>query len=277
VKTALVVFALAAMSITAPVGAASGAEMTPLPPAMREVDIEERLGSKLDLDLTFTDTTGKEVRLTDSFRDGKPVVLTLAYFRCPMLCGLVLRGLVSSLSELKFDLGQEYRALTVSFDPRDRPEEAARKQATTLTSLHRQAKGEDWPFLVGKPNVVRALAASLGFRFAWDERSGQYAHPAVVFVLTPDGRISRYLYGTEFPTRDVKLALVEAGSGRIGTIVDRILLTCYRFDPAARRYGPFLRGFMRIGAFLILLTVATLLFVLFRAERRRRAAAMGRP
>jgi len=98
-----------------------------------------------------------------------------------------------------------------------------------------------------------------------------------VFVLTPDGRISRYLYGTEFPTRDVKLALVEAGSGRIGTIVDRILLTCYRFDPAARRYGPFLRGFMRIGAFLILLTVATLLFVLFRAERRRRAAAMGRP
>ena len=163
----------------------------------------------------------------------------------------------------------------MSFDPHDTPAEAAHKQEATLLALPWRGDPASWPFLVGQPEQIRRLADSLGFRFAYDERTGQYAHPAAVFVLTPDGRISRYLYGTEFSPRDLRLALIEAASGKIGTIVDRILLTCYRFDPATRRFGPFIRGFMRIGGVMILATVAVLLAALFRAERRRRAEAEG--
>jgi len=246
-------------------------EATALPPVMREVDIEEHLGDSLNPSLAFQDQTGKLVHLGDYFRDDKPLVLTLAYFRCPMLCGLVLRGTVTSLRKLPFRLGDDYRALTVSFDPHDAPSEAAHKRETTLLAMPYRSDPESWPFLVGQHAQIRALADALGFRFAYDERTGQYAHPAAVFVLTPDGRISRYLYGTELSPRDVRLALIEAASGKIGSIVDRILLTCYRFDPATRRFGPFIRGFMRIGGVMILAAVGLLLVALFRAERQRRA------
>jgi protein SCO1/2 len=252
-------------------------ESTTLPPVMREVDIEEHLGAGLDPSLAFQDQAARVVRLGDYFRGTKPIVLTLAYFRCPMLCGLVLRGTVASLGKLPFRLGEDYRALTVSFDPRDTPAEAAHKQDTTLVAMPYRSEPESWPFLVGQPAQIGTLADSLGFRFAYDERTGQYAHPAAVFVLTPEGRISRYLYGTELSPRDVRLALIEAASGKIGTIVDRILLTCYRFDPATRRFGPFIRGFMRIGGVMILAAVALLLAALFRAERLRRARVEGAP
>jgi protein SCO1/2 len=250
-------------------------DATTLPPVMREVDIEEHLGDGLDPSLAFQDQAGRVVRLGDYFRDKKPIVLTLAYFRCPMLCGLVLRSTVTGLGKLPFRLGDDYRALTVSFDPRDTTDEAAHKRETTLLVMPYRSAPESWPFLVGQPEQIRTLADSLGFRFAYDERTGQYAHPAAVFVLTPEGRISRYLYGSEVSPRDLRLALIEAASGRIGTIVDRILLTCYRFDPATRRFGPFIRGFMRIGGVMILAAVALLLAVLFRAERRRRARVEG--
>jgi protein SCO1/2 len=244
---------------------------------MREVDIEEHLGDGLDPSLVFQDSTGKVVRLGDFFDGQKPILLTLAYFRCPMLCGLVLHGTVAGLSKLPFRLGDDYRALTVSFDPRDTPAEAARKKESTLAGMPPGSQAASWPFLVGPTEQIRMLADSLGFRFAYDARTEQYAHPAAVFVLTPQGRISRYLYGTDPTPRDLRLALVEAAAGRIGTIVDRILLTCYRFDPATRRFGPFIRGFMRIGAVMILGTVTVLLAALFRAERMRRARAQGAP
>jgi protein SCO1/2 len=217
------------------------------------------------------------VRLGDFFDGQKPILLILAYFRCPMLCGLVLHGTVAGLSKLPFRLGDDYRALTVSFDPRDTPAEAARKKESTLAGMPPGSHATSWPFLIGPAEQIRALADSLGFRFAYDARTEQYAHPAAVFVLTPQGRISRYLYGTDPTPRDLRLALVEAAAGRIGTIVDRILLTCYRFDPATRRFGPFIRGFMRIGAVMILGTVTVLLAALFRAERMRRARAQGAP
>jgi protein SCO1/2 len=242
---------------------------------MREVDIEEHLGDGLDPSLAFQDSCGRAVRLGDYFGDSKPIVLTLAYFRCPMLCGLVLRGTVAGLGKLPFRLDDEYRALTISFDPHDTPAEASHKRETTLLGMPHRGDPDSWPFLVGQPDQIRALADSLGFRFAYDERTGQYAHPAAVFVLTPQGRISRYLYGSDPSPRDLRLALIEAASGKIGTIVDRVLLTCYRFDPATRRFGPFIRGFMRIGGVMILAAVAVLLTALFRAERMRRARAEG--
>jgi protein SCO1/2 len=246
-----------------------------LPPVMREVDIEEHLGDGLDPSLVFQDSTGEVMRLGDFFDGKKPILLILAYFRCPMLCGLVLRGTVTGLSKLPFRLGDDYRALTVSFDPRDTPAEAAHKKETTLADMPQGSHGPSWPFLVGQVAQIRSLADTLGFRFAYDARTEQYAHPAAVFVLTPQGRISRYLYGTDPSPRDLRLALVEAASGKIGTIVDRILLTCYRYDPATRRFGPFIRGFMRIGATMILAAVAVLMVALFRADRMRRLRVRG--
>jgi protein SCO1/2 len=246
---------------------------TLLPPAAREADLDERLGQPVRAAIALTDMDGREARLSDYLGDGKPLLLVLAYYRCPMLCGMVLNGVVAGLARIPLRLGEDYRALTVSFDPRDRPEAASAKRASVVAALAR-ARGseappakEAWPFLVGEEREVRALADDLGFRFAYDEATDQYAHPAAIFILTPEGRISRYLYGVDFPARDLRLALVEASGGRIGGIVDRVLMTCYRYDPALRRYGPAITGFFRIGGVAIFATVTALLAVLWRRSR----------
>jgi protein SCO1/2 len=251
-------------------------EAQALPSVARAVDLDEQLGRRLDPSLAFTDTDGKRVRLGDDVTGTAPIVLILAYYRCPMLCGLVLRGVVDGMNHLTLHLGEDYRALTVSFDPRDTPERARAKRASTLAGLARQPGSPSaWPFLVGDESQSRALADAVGFRYAYDARTDQYAHPAAAIILTPDGRISRYLYGTSFSARDLRLALVEAGEGKTGTIVDRVILTCYQYDPAARAYGPFVVGFMRIGGGIILALVSGLLIALVcreRREARRRAA-----
>jgi protein SCO1/2 len=242
------------------------------PAAVTSADVEEHLGAKLDGSLAFTDSEGRRVRLGDVFSGEKPVLLVLAYYHCPMLCGLVLRGTAQGLSELGWTPGREYRVVTVSFDPRDTTAAAREKRQSTLAGLGRAAPSPgEWPFLTGDEASIRSLADTLGFRFAYDAHVDAYAHPAAIFALTPDGRVSRYLYGVEFSARDLRLALTEAGEGRTGSIVDRVLLTCYRFDPASRRFGPYITGFMRVGGALILATVLGLVGALFLAERRRRA------
>lgn len=242
----------------------------PPPRVVLESDIEEHLGGRVNPSLSFTDPAGERVHLGDASAGGKPVVLVLAYYRCPMLCGLVLRGAVLGMKKLDWQLGREYRALTVSFDPRDTPASARAKQASTLAGLGRPGVTPgDWPFLVGEEPAIHALADAVGFRYAYDARTDQYAHPAAAIILTPDGRVSRYLYGVTFSARDLRLALLEAGGGKIGTIVDRLILTCYHYDPATRAYGPFVVGFMRLGGAVILLTVAALVSVLLLTERRR--------
>jgi protein SCO1 len=258
-----------ALALLAPRAVAAEERAAPLPPAVRDVDLEERLGGRVDPALGFTDMRGRPVRLGDYLSGGKPVLLVLAYYRCPMLCGLVLHGLVDGLKELSFTLGEEYRVLTVSFDPRDRPEAARAKRDSTLAGLGAPADTAEWPFLVGAEPQDRALADELGFRYAYDPATDQYAHPAAIFALTPDGRVSRYLYGVSFPPRDLRLALLEAGEGRIGTIVDRVLLTCYHYDPTSRRYGPYILGFLRLGAAVIMTAVALLVVLLFLGERKK--------
>jgi protein SCO1 len=244
------------------------------PPAVREADLEEQLGRTVDPTLAFTDESGKRVHLGDYLDGDAPVVLVLAYYRCPTLCGLVLHGIVDGMKDLPLSLGRSFRALTVSFDPRDTPARAREKRASTLAGLGQPAPKEGaWPFLVGEEAMVRALADQVGFRYAYDARTDQYAHPAAAIVLTPRGQISRYLYGVSFPPRDLRLSLIEAGEGRTGTIVDRLILTCYHYDPAARAYGPFIVGFMRVAGALILATVIGLLLVLYRGERRSKAGA----
>ncbi|MFS8069788.1 MAG: SCO family protein, partial [Byssovorax sp.] len=251
-----------------------GAHPLYAPPAVTAADVEERLGAKLDGELSFTDSEGRQVRLADVFAGDKPVLLVLAYYHCPMLCGLVLRGAARGLLELGWTPEKEYRVVTVSFDPRDTAEAAREKRQSTLAALGRPlASPNEWPFLTGDEASIRALADTLGFRFAYDARVDAYAHPAAIFALTPDGRVSRYLYGVDFPARDLRLALTEAGEGRSGSIVDRVLLTCYRFDPASRRFGPYIAGFMRLGGGFILIVVTGLVGALAVAERRRRARA----
>jgi protein SCO1 len=247
-----------------------------IPPAAQEVDIEEHLGRAIDKELELTDAAGARVRLGDYLSDGKPLLLVLAYYRCPMLCGLVLRGVALGLKGLDAPLGRDFRALTVSIDPTDTPTAAAEKQRSTIAFLGRNEAKDAWPFLVGEQASIKALADALGFRFAYDPSTLQYAHPAVIFAITPDGRISRYLYGSTFSPRDLRLALVEAGAGKTGSIVDRVLLTCYRYDPTSRRYSPYILGFIRLGGALILAFVTGLLVVLWVGERRRRRALRAR-
>ena len=232
-----------------------------------DVEVDEHLGARLPLELAFTDDGAQPTTLAGQLGDGKPVLLVLAYLRCQMLCDLVLRGLVDSLAQAGLRPGRDFRALTVSIDPHDRPAQARLRRIALLQSFNQP--DASWPFLVGEEGAIRQLAERLGWKYAYDPRSDQYAHPAAVFVLTPDGRIARYLYGVKFRPLDLKLALAEASRGKVGGVVDRVLLTCFKWDPASRRYGFVLTGVMRGGAALVLLLLCAGLFHLVRLERRR--------
>ncbi|HZS37041.1 MAG TPA: SCO family protein [Polyangia bacterium] len=242
-----------------------------LPKAVAAADLEEHLGARVPASLPFVDEKDARVTLGDYFRDGKPVLLVLAYYRCPMLCDLVLRGVADSVARQGLVLGRDFRALTVSFDPRDKPAAAALKQHGLLQAVNHPESAASWPFLVGAERDVRALADRVGFGYAYDASTDQYAHPACAIVLTPDGRVSRYLYGVKFRPIDVRLALDEAAGGRIGTITDRVLLTCFRYDPSQRRYGLYVSGALKGGAALVLLIVGGMLGALWLRERRSRA------
>jgi len=268
----------AALVLLLALGAAAPADAEPraalgTPPAVAAVDVDENLGARVPLDLTFTGSDGRRTPLRALLDGRHPVVLVLAYYRCPMLCDLVLNGVSRALHHLGWDPGRDYRGVTVSIDPKDTPAVAHLKQHAVLQAIGQTgpAAEQSWPFLVGDPTSIRALADAVGFRYAYDPRSEQFAHPAVVMVLTPDGRISRYLYGVNFRLLDLRLALTEAAQGRVGTIVDRLLLTCFRYDPSSRRYGFFVSAVLKGGASCALLAVGCFLAVLWRRDARRTA------
>ncbi len=242
----------------------------PLTPALDDVRVEEHLGARVPTNLTFRDQNGRVVHLADYLQEGRPLLLTLAYFNCPMLCGLVLRGTASALKEIEGKPGKDYQALTISFDPQDKPEAALQKQAAVLDQMGWENTPDHWPFLTGDAATLERLSNSLGFKTVRDEETGQYAHPAVLFVLGGDGKISRYLYGIEFRPKDVSLALVEAGQGKVGSTVQQLLLRCYAYDPATRRYALRIATIMRAGGAGILGAVGLLLAGLWRRERKRR-------
>jgi protein SCO1/2 len=255
------------------------------PPPVRTVGVDEHIGAALPLDLQFTDSTDRIVRLGDYFGDGKPVLLLLTYNRCAMLCSLVLRGTSKALAALAtpttFDRlpGRDYRVLNVSIDPRDNPHEAARKQAVVLEQVGLAGQPARWPFLVGEEPAIHALADSLGFRYAWDARSEQYAHPAVIFVIDPQGRIARYLYGFEFEPRALAAALAQEPdtpvTGRAGAGLAEAILSCFRFEPSARIFGAPIQRLFQGGALLVLFTLTTAVVLCVRRERRRERALSG--
>jgi protein SCO1 len=239
------------------------------------VDVVERLGEQVPARLGFYDSFHNQVALKDFLGQGKPAALTLVYFECPMLCSLVLKGLIQGLNRTGLQLGKDYQGITVSFDPKDTPRSAAEAQRGYLAGLKglERARAQDWPFLTGGEGNARALAEALGFKYRYDEPTRQFAHPAVVFVLTPEGRISRYLYGIEFPSRDLRLALVEASGGKVGTSFDRVLLKCFRYDPGTGRYRLYATNFVRGGALLAGLGLFAGLALLWRQEWKRRRSA----
>lgn len=245
------------------------------PAALREVGFDQRLDQQVPLDVQLRDETGRTVRLGDYFGD-KPVILSLAYYSCPMLCGLHLQGLASSLKPLRLDAGRDFTVLTVSFDPRDTPAAAAEKKKDTLSRYERQGAESGWHFLTGDADQLAALTRAVGFRYQYDEQRKEYAHPAGVVLLTPEGHVSRYLFGIDYSPRDLRLGLVESAAGKIGTLVDQVLLFCFHYDPAMGRYSAVALNSVRIGGVLTILGLAAFIGGALRRESvRRRAARHG--
>ena len=234
------------------------------PDILKQVEIEQRLGEQVPLDAVFRDEAGREVRLGEYFREGKPVILTLVYYECPMLCNQVLNGLTGALEALKFTPGREFNVLTVSFDARETPELAARKRETYLKRYGRAGADEGWHFLTGDTPSIERLAQAVGFKFVWDERSKQFAHASAIMVATPEGRLSHYFYGIEYGPKDLRLSLVEASAGKIGSPVDKLILYCYHYDPTTGKYGPVVMNIVRLAGVATVVAILALLLVLRR-------------
>ncbi len=267
-------------AVFAALPALASAQMGPVPPppreatpgVLQEVGFDQKLGEQVPLDLAFRDETGRDVRLRDYFGT-KPVVLSLVYYKCPMLCTLSLNGLAEALEVLSFVPGKEFNVLTVSFDPAEGPVLAAAKKKAYLTRYKRSEAERGWHFLTGGREATQALTKAVGFRYVWDEATKQWAHPAGMLVLTPDGHISKYLYGVEYSPQDLRFALVDASGGRIGNPVDTVLLYCYRYDPKTGSYSASILNLVRVGGALTLLA---LVGFIFSASLRRRGPAAGK-
>ncbi len=235
------------------------------PPILRDVTFDQRLGESVPLDITLRDEDGRAVRLGD-LMGARPVLLTLVYYECPMLCTLTLNSLSSALATLTFDVGREFDVVTVSFDPREKPALAAAKKAGYLKRYGRPGAERGWHFLTGDKDEIARLTSAVGFRYQWDDEIKQFAHPAGLVVLTPEGRITRYLYGIEYAPKDLRLGLVEASERKIGTPLDQAMLFCYQYNPATGRYGLLTLRLVRAGAVLTVLALGGLIVTLRRQE-----------
>ena len=240
------------------------------------ISIAQKLDTRIPLDLMFRDETGKVVRLREYFGGKKPVLLQFVYYRCPMLCPIVLDSTTESLTALKFDIGKEYDVLTVSIDPRDKPSDAAAKKDKYIKRYGRLESANGWHFLTANETAIQQLADSVGFQFTYDPKMDQFAHGAALLVLTPDGRTSRYFYGFEYKPRDLRLAIVEASEGKIGGLADQLLLLCFHYDPAIGKYSRDAMIFARAGGVATMLALGGFIVVMFRkeksAERRAQSA-----
>ena len=232
-----------------------------------EVKAVQKLDAQIPMDLILRDETGRVVRLKELFR-GKPVILNFMYYRCPMLCSMAMEGVSSSLTELKFTVGRDFDVITVSIDPRDTPKEAAEKKEKYVKRYGRFEADAGWHFLTGHESAIKALTSAVGFYFAYDIEQDQFAHPTMLAVLTPQGRVSRYLYGFDYKGRDLRLALVEASSNKIGSPTDQLLLMCYHYDPTTGKYTRSTMNAIRAGSFATVASIAGFIFISLRRERR---------
>lgn len=250
---------------------------TEIKPQVSEIGVTEHLGDQISIsDLKFQDEQGKPVVLGDYFKRGKPVLLTLVYYQCPNLCNFLLNGLLASLKSFEWTPGDQFELVTVSIHPKETPELADKKKASYLSAYDRPTAdlltiAQGWHFLTvqkGQEDQVQKLAEEVGFHYQYDPSEKQYAHSAVIYALTPEGKISRYLYGIEFPQKSLKLALLEASSGKIGSVVDRILLFCYRYDPQSRKYSVYLTKLMQAGCGGTMIVFGGYLIAFWRRQRK---------
>lgn len=247
------------------------AETSVTPPRLPgRVAIAQKLGNQIPMDVFMYDETGKVTRLGDYFNHGRPVLLNFVYYHCPMLCPLVLDGMTNALTELRFNIGEQFDVVTISIDPRDKPAESAQFKDKYVRRYGRLAAANGWHFLTSNETSIKRVADAVGFQFAYDGKADQFAHGAAIFAVTPSGKMSRYFYGFEFQPRDLRLGLVEASDDKIGGPTDQLLLLCYHYDPAVGRYSRDAMTFVRAGSITGAAALAGFIFVMIRKERRGR-------
>ncbi|MGB8771815.1 MAG: SCO family protein [Candidatus Korobacteraceae bacterium] len=250
------------------------------PADLSNVGIEQRLNQQVPLDLQFRDEAGKTVRLGDYFKSGRPVLLNLVYYTCPMLCGEELAGEASALGVLRFTPGNEYEVVSVSFNPDETPKDAMEKKqlyvARMNEHLEHKTDGEGWHFLTGQQPEIKQLADAVGFHYRRDPRTGQFIHTAGIMIVTPAGKIAQYYYGVEFSPKDIRLGLIEASREKIGTLVDEVTLYCYHYDPKTGRYGAVVTNIMRLAGAATMLILGGFFLLMFRRESRGNKNRTGR-
>lgn len=239
-----------------------------MPGPLRQVGYDQRLGGQVPLDLPFRDEAGRAVRLGQYFGK-RPVILVLAYYRCPMLCDLVIQGVTSTLKPLTFNPGEEFDVVVASFDPKDTPQKAAERKKTTLHDYGRTGHDAGWHFLTGPQPSIDALTRAVGFRYVYDKERDEFAHPAGMVILTPGGKVSRYLFGIDFPPRNVRFGIMESSDEKIGTAVDQLLLYCYHYNPAIGRYSAAALNILRLAAGATVIGLVALIVVLRRRESQQ--------
>jgi len=250
------------------------------PSDLANVGINQRLNQQVPLDLEFKDETGKTVKLGDYFHSGRPVILNLVYYTCPMLCGEELAGEASALSMLKFTPGKEYEVVSVSFNPDETPKDAAEKKQVYIARinehLEHKTNGDGWHFLTGQQPQIKQLADAVGFHYRRDPQTKQFIHATGIMIVTPAGRIAQYYYGVEFSPKDIRLGLIEAARGNIGNVVDEVLLYCYHYDPKTGRYGAVVTNIIRLAGAATMLILGGFLIVMFRRESHGGSQRTGR-
>lgn len=249
----------------------SSTEPNGLPSALQTVGIDQKLGDQLPLDTEFKDENGNMVKLGTYFSKGRPVILALVYYECPMLCNQVLNGLTGSLKGMSFDAGKDYEVVAISFDAREnnKPDLAKNKKANYVERYGRTGSEDGWHFLTGSQDSIDMVTKAAGFNYKWDERSNQFAHAGGIMVVTPEGKMSRYLYGIDYPPKDLKFSIMDASASKVGSPTDRLLLYCYHYDPATGKYGLAVLNVMRLGGIVTLLCMGAMAFVFWRRNKKK--------
>jgi protein SCO1/2 len=245
-----------------------------MPGMLKDVTFRQQLGEQLPLDAAFKDEAGRDVRLGDYFKTGKPVIFAFVYYQCTMLCTQVMNGISSALKVVPFEVGKDFEVVLVSFDPRDTPQAATEKKAAHLEYWSTEKTSGAWHFLTGTEPEIRRATQAAGFSYQWDARNNQFAHVSGVLVTTPEGRLSRYFYGIEYSPKELRLALVESGKGAIGSKIDELLLFCFHYDPESGRYGVVVMNLIRLAGVVTVALVAG--FILLMRRRETRTPAEGR-
>lgn len=242
-----------------------------LPTALKEVGIDQKLGEPLPLETEFKDAEGNTVKLGDYFNRGRPVILALVYFECPMLCNEVLNGLTGSLKGISFDAGKEFDVVAVSFDPREneKPGLAKNKKDAYVARYERAGTAAGWHFLTGTPEAIEKITQAVGFNYYWDEQTDQFAHAGGVMIATPEGKLARYYYGIDYAPKDLKFGIMESGESKVGNPVEQLMLYCYHYNPATGKYGLAVMNVIRLGGVATLLLLGGMFFVFWRRNKKR--------